>query len=47
MGLIAPSTEAIHADLCDALPIAVWPAHRFDGERSHAMLSLLASFPID
>ena len=35
--LIAPSTEEIHDDLCDALAMAVWLAHQFDGERSRAM----------
>lgn len=35
--LIQPGSEEIHDDLSDALAMAVWLAHQYDGERAAAM----------
>jgi hypothetical protein len=35
--LIQPGTDEVHDDLSDALAMAVWLAHRYDGERIRAM----------
>jgi hypothetical protein len=35
--LIAQSTEESHDDLCDALAMAVWLVHQFEGQRARAM----------